>query len=463
MYPPKAFTPRFISLFTVGFLLAKGAVFAADAPAPSPVSVTCDQATGVYASGQKATFTVSRTDASQQAAPTTLTILKNNQEVVFTGTAAGSEKSHAFDFNPPADGWYYCSVTLPSGEKKPAAVTGIVVNPEAYQPSAPIPADYDEFWNAQKARLAAEKAEPKLTPISDAQMAIEAANPDHKSKIEMLEKQGYSVVNLEIPCLDVRPVEGYFAKPANAAKGKHPAILFFHAAGVDGGWCRATAVNTLSLSEKNNALVIDMNAHGMLNGQPQEYYTALANGELKGYQMSGRDSREKFYFLGMFLRLMRAIDFICAQPEWDGRHLICIGISQGGAQTLAAAGLDHRVSATVSIVPGMCDLTGNLANRPAGWPGSANLTPEQAKTYYEKVAPYFDAVNFCIRSKAESFFTVGFVDTTCSAPGIFTAYNQIKQPKHILTVPNKNHHELSSPTAEQTAQYNAFVAAHCKN
>jgi cephalosporin-C deacetylase len=447
--------------FAAFLLLAATSVFAAT---PLPISVSCDEHTGIYATGQKAVFAIERTDASETAAPVTVNILKNNKDVVFSETIPGTEKSRAITFEPPADGWYYCAVNLPGTEKKPSAATGIVVNPAAYQPSVPTPKDFDAFWDSQRARLAAEKVTPKLAPLTDAQRAIEEQNPDHKKKIEDLERQGYFFSNLEIPCLDVRPTEGYFAKPPKAVKGGHPAILYFHAAGVDGSWCRADLGNALSLSERNNALVLDMNAHGMLNGQPQEYYTALANGDLKNYQKMNRDNRDKFYFVGMFLRLMRAIDFLCAQPEWDGKHLICIGISQGGAQTLAAAGLDPRVSATVTIVPGLCDLTGPLVDRPSGWPGigSTDLSDESTRKYLE-IAPYFDAVNFCVRSKAESLFTVGFVDTTCPAPGVFTAYNQLKSAKRIITAPDKGHRELSSPTPEQSAQYNAFVLAHCKN
>lgn len=443
-------------------LLSPGLTFAAD-PVNPILSAACDEACGVYKSGQEATFTITRTDATETSPVATIKILRNNKEALFTGTMAGNEAKQAVPFTPPSAGWYTCSLGLSGTTAKLG--TGIVVNPDAYQPSMACPKDFDDFWAAQKARLAADRAEAKLTPLTDEQLAIETANPDHKKKIEGLLRNGFNVENLEIPCLDVRPVEGYFATPKAASPKGHPAILFFHAAGVDGGWCRATAVNALVLSERFNALVVDMNAHGMLNGQPQDYYTGLANGELKGYPNIGRDSREKFYFLGMFLRLMRAIDFVCSQPEWDGKHLICIGISQGGAQTLAAAGLDQRVSAVVATVPGMCDLTGPNAARPAGWPGVGALDQSDpaVKKYFDEVAPYFDAVNFCARSKAESLLTVGFVDVTCPAPGIFTAYNQLKPAKRIITVPDKGHKELSTPTPELNDTYNAFVQAHCKN
>jgi len=432
--------------------------------AQSALGVACDRPDGVYGSGRAAVFTVTRSDAAETAPPATIKILRNNREVVATETMSPAEKTHALRFMPPADGWYFCSVTLPGEEKKPAATTGVVFNPDAYSPSMPAPDDFDAFWAAQKARLAAEKAVPIFAPLTPGQKQLETQNPDHLKKIESLEKQGLACFNLTIPCLDVRPVEGYYARPKSPVKGGHPAILLFHAAGVAGGWCRASLVTALGTADKYNAIVVDMNAHGMLNGQPQSYYDALEKGELAGYQNRGKESRGQFYFLGMFLRLMRGIDFLATQPEWDGKHLICIGISQGGAQVLAAAGLDSRVSAAVATVPGMCDLTGPVAGRPAGWPGigDGKLDDEKTKQCLATVR-YFDAVNFCARSRAETLVTVGFVDTTCSAPGVFTAYNQLKGAKRIITVPDKGHHALSSPTPELSAEYSAFVMAHTQN
>lgn len=430
------------------------------ARAESGITVGLDQPAGVYASGHEAVFTINRGDASDAAPAAIIKILRNNREVVATETMPGAEKTHAMHFTPPADGWYFCSVTVAGEEKAPAATTGIVVNPDAYAPSLPAPDDFDSFWSAQKARLAGEKATPVLAPLTPEQKQVETKNPDYLKRIESLEKQGLACFNLTIPCLDARPVEGYFARPKAPVRGGHPAILLFHAAGVNGSWCPATLISALGQADKYNAIVLDLNAHGMLNGQPQAYYDALAKGDLLNYQTRGRESRDHYYFLGMFLRLMRGLDFLAAQPEWDGKHLICIGISQGGAQVLAAAGLDARVSAALATVPGMCDLTGPVAGRPAGWPGLAEVKIDDEKTKQNiETERYFDAVNFCARSKAATLITVGFVDVTCPAPGIFTAYNQLKGARRIITVPDKGHHALSSPTRELQEQYDAFIRA----
>eukprot|EP01052_Picozoa_sp_SAG31_P007667 SAG31_NODE_369_length_16731_cov_36.453283_4_plen_153_part_00 len=89
--------------------------------------------------------------------------------------------------------------------------------------------------------------------------------------------------------------------------------------------------------ERNTALQV---LHGIANGQPAEYYETLASGELANYQLRNRGDREGCYFLGMMLRLLRGIDVLTAQPQWDGRTVAVFGVSQGGFQAIAAAGLD---------------------------------------------------------------------------------------------------------------------------
>jgi len=100
---------------------------------------------------------------------------------------------------------------------------------------------------------------------------------------------------------------------------------------------------------------MDINAHGIPNGKPAEYYQQLAQGRLKNYPLAGRESRDTSYFRGMFLRLVRAIDYLTSRPEWDGQTVMVIGHSQGGGQALVAGGLDQRVTFIAAGVPALCD------------------------------------------------------------------------------------------------------------
>jgi cephalosporin-C deacetylase-like acetyl esterase len=185
---------------------------------------------------------------------------------------------------------------------------------------------------------------------------------------------------------------------------------------------------------------MDINAHGIPNGRPAQYYADLDKGELQGYRTRGKESRETVYFLGMFLRLVRAIDFLTAQPEWDGRTVIVHGSSQGGAQSIVAAGLDPRVTFFAAGVPAMCDHTGFLAGRINGWPKfiSNNATELPNPKAIEAVR-YYDAMNFATRTKAAGIITVGFIDTTCPPTSVYAAYNALRGVKLIFNDPPSTH------------------------
>jgi cephalosporin-C deacetylase-like acetyl esterase len=203
-------------------------------------------------------------------------------------------------------------------------------------------------------------------------------------------------------------------------------------------------------------LSLDINAHGIPNGKPAEFYTALQTGELKDYRAHGNKDRETVYFKGMFLRLIRAIDFLTAQPEWDGKTLIVFGSSQGGFQALAAAGLDARVTFICAGVPAGCDHTGSQANRVNGWPKIVPNGPDgKPDPAALQASRYFDCVNFATRAKCRgAAVTVGFIDTTCPPSSVYAAYNALTVPKTIHFDTLAGH--TNTPAAQKFMQQAAF-------
>lgn len=327
-----------------------------------------------------------------------------------------------------------CSVmveALLNGRKQ---AMGMMVAPEKLKPGTTRPKDFDAYWNNEKQQLEALRMEVKTKEV--------------EPKVD-----GYICQDIEINCTGPKPSRGYFAKPENAKVRSLPIVLLVHAAGVKGDWCRSKAEAALRYAKMGNgALCFDLNAHGMLNGQPDEYYSDLENGELKNYSIQGIESRDEFYFRGMYLRLLRTIEFLTRQPEWDKKRIIVIGESQGGGQALAAAGLDPRVSAVVATVPAMCDWGGTFLGRKGGWP-----QPFEHKGDKEKMLnslTYFDAAHLLKNSNATLVVEVGLVDQTCPSTSIYAAINQAKGTKIIYPVPYREH---SWPTANQRKHWDPFV------
>ena len=321
------------------FAASLTSLFAAAAGKPASdytLTVTPDHADALYHAGETVTFTIKLTRAGQPVEGAVVSWItakdgvaptQNGKVMLTNGTGTVTAK-----LDEP--GFLQCRAGFVSPEKNSVvAYGGAGFDPLKIKPSLPVPDDFDAFWAAQKKKLAAVPVNARLTP-----------QPSPVKEVEVFDLQADSVG---------APVSGYFARPEGAKAKSLPVILFVHGAGVSsaslGGAAGWAAKSFLSL---------DLNAHGIPNGKDKQYYTDLSNGELKSYPTRGRESRETFYFLGMFLRLVRALDFLTAQPEWDGRTVVVHGSSQGGYQSIVAAGLDPRVTFFAAGVPAGCDHTG---------------------------------------------------------------------------------------------------------
>ncbi len=323
-------------------------------------------------------------------------------------------------------GFLRCQATAIRPDGRPIegakAMAAAAVEPDKITPSREAPMDFNAFWSEQKERLAEIPLEAELVS-----MPALAGQPV-EAELELFD--------LKVRTNAEWPVSGYYARPAGAAKGTLPAVLWTHGAGV----VSANAVKALSGARKG-FLSLDINAHGIENGQPKEYYEWLySEGRLKDYRYQGRENRDGMYFRGMFLRVVRAIDFLAAQPEWDGRVMAVIGHSQGGAQALVAGGLDDRVTFIGAGVPAMCDHTGMLRRRIAGWPKLVPMLPDgKPDPVVAEVSRYFDAVNFAARCQADAVVSVGFIDTTCPPTSCYAAFNQLRGEVEILNEPAMGH------------------------
>jgi cephalosporin-C deacetylase len=439
---------RIVALVLLLSAIAVPTAVAAGRAATSPLAVNSEEKSGIYSLGSEVVFTVKPAEGAEAVdwEKVTVAITRDGWDKVAPSETKRSGESRAVRFTPEAVGWYLCEAS-PAGDGRKTAVAraGVVVSPEKIAPSMAEPKDLDEFWNARRAALAAMPLKADLKPVEGPDPQIEC-------------------FSLEAPCPQTNPVRGYYARPKEAKSRGYPAILFLRAAGVSGDWCKASIKNAASLAKQCDAIVIDINAHGMLNGQPPEYYRDLEQKELRNYWTQGTDDRDKFYFVGMYVRLLRSIEFIAAQEQWDGQHLITIGESQGGGQALAAAGLDKRVSAVVALVPAMCDFAGPVVKRPGGWPQpiGRDVENEQTKKVIDAVR-YCDNVNLAMRSRAETLIFVGLIDTTCSPPGVFATYNNLPGAKRIVVYPHKPHNGLPREDAwigEITSLQDDFIHKH---
>ena len=96
----------------------------------------------------------------------------------------------------------------------------------------------------------------------------------------------------------------------------------------------------------------------------------------RNYQAVGDTDRETSYFLKMYLRESRALDYLLTRPDWDGKTIVVMGGSMGGQQSLALAGLrPDKMSAVLVCVPAGADTNGDLHGRKAGYPNWRSTDP----------------------------------------------------------------------------------------
>ncbi|MCI5779635.1 MAG: acetylxylan esterase [Lentisphaeria bacterium] len=285
---------------------------------------------------------------------------------------------------------------------------GVLIEPDRLGPVRPIPGDFDAFWARELRKLAA-------IPLTATRRTI--ARTDK-----------WRGEDVEIPAVDGIPVKGYLVMPPESAERSLPAVVYFHGAGFKSAQLRT------ELGDR--AIVFDVNAHGVPNGMPSEFYKELnRNPPPDRRTRSGRDDREKSYFKNMFLRTARALDFVKSLPEWDGRTLIVAGRSQGGAQALAAAALVPEVTLCIANVPALADHGGAAANRRPGWP---QLVPE-SDPKIAAASDYVDVIHLASRIRCEVLMSAGLVDTICPPASVYLVYRNIRTKKHLTLFPRMGH------------------------
>jgi len=278
---------------------------------------------------------------------------------------------------------------------------GAAVAPTRLGLSTPRPADFDSFWDGKLAAQAKVPINAVLTPV-------ETDVPSVTMSIFALDALGSHA-------------HGYVAKPAR--EGKFPAIIQLQYAGV-------YALNAHADAERaaEGWLVLNVDSHDKLPSDP--------SGNIpQGYQAVGNTDREKSYFLDMYLRDSRALDYLLTRPDWDGKTVVLMGGSMGGQQSIVLAGLrPDKITAALVCVPAGADSNGNLHGRKAGYPFWPSENPDAMLT-----GLYFDTVNFASRIQAPVMAGMGFIDTVSPPAGVWTMLNQIPVPKEPLPMIDSEH------------------------
>jgi cephalosporin-C deacetylase-like acetyl esterase len=372
------------------------------APPPAPL-FTPFKANGIYLVGEKVGWTVSPPAAGELSATTfTYTISKNNAVRVASGTLDLSSAHAIIEAAIDEPAMVYVQVRAADAATGPSINLGAAVAPGKLPPSVPRPSDFDAFWDGKLNAQAAVPINPSLTPMETAIAGIEL----YTVRLDSLGSH----------------VQGYLAKPAR--DGRFPALIIYQYAGV-----YALQTRTVTDRAAEGWLVFDVDSHDM----PPDQATAP-----RDYQAVGNTDRETSYFLNMYLRDSRAVDYIAGRPDWDGRTIAVMGTSMGGQQSVVAAALNPRVTAVLVNEPAGADTNADLHGRKGGYPNWPSADPKIMQT-----ALYFDTVNFASRIKAPAAVAMGFIDTIAPPAGIWSMLNQIRGATEAIPMAESDHNNIT--------------------
>ena len=402
-------------------LALRAASAAAMAAKPKPaveVVVRTDRTSAVYKCGEEVVFKVSVVEHGQPvtSGKVGVTVTLHGGKVIerkFIELRTAPVETKGSLAQP---GFLRCTVTFAKDGKRYVGYAGAGFEPEQIKPTAVVPTDFDEFWRAGRKRLEAIPLDLQLTPLP-------------KSSDGTQENFKFSIASI-----DGTRCYGFLSVP----KGREPPFSAYVA--VPGAGPGPSGPGGRSWAAKG-VLAMVVSVHAYDCGQPvaeiKKCYAAL---NVKGiYSHQGAPDREAYYFRRAIFGMDRAVSYLASRPDFDSKHLVVDGSSQGGGSALILAGLNPHVTAAAANVPAMCDHAGHLAERAPGWPGLLRGKAGEDIAPYLKMSGYFDAVNFARRITCPVIVSVGFIDRTCCPSSVYSAYNVIQSRKRLFTDPRASH------------------------
>ena len=295
-------------------------------------------------------------------------------------------------------------------------------SPELLVPYTKNPADFDAFWKAN--------LEQARKEVKNEQLLVK------REKVERYCTDDFDCYLLKLHTDRRHYIYGYLTMP-KYQNSTYPIVLCPPGAGIK--TIKEPMRNTYYV--KNGFIRLEIEIHGLNPEMTDEEFKEIStafSGE-NGYLENGLDNRDNYYMKHVYTACVRALDYLCSLPEWDGKNVFVQGGSQGGALSLITAGLDARVTACVANHPALSDMAGYAeAGRTGGYPHlhreNQMLTPEKIQTLQ-----YYDVVNFARRIKCPAYLTWGYNDNTCPPTTSYIVWNLITAPKESLLTPINEH------------------------
>ena len=291
--------------------------------------------------------------------------------------------------------------------------------------------DFDEFWAAAKARLAAIDMKAELTEIT--------AKSTASRKVYLVEMQSVP----DGPTGDPVTVRGYYLEPQDGKK--HPVLI--HYFGYD-DQKPTTKLSCPSGGSSQEYAEFYFSTRGqVLNNRPASLRFEDGKGDFVNiygdwfaYNFGKKDA---YYYRGAFMDCVQAIRFMATRPTSDLNNVFAEGSSQGGAFSYAAAALsDIPVRAIAPCVAFLGDFPDYFSI--VSWPGDTARKNKGSMTDDEMYAflSYFDTKNLATRITCAVMACSGLQDGTCPPHTNVAPFNNLNTTDKEYYFYPKMQHEV---------------------
>lgn len=263
-----------------------------------------------------------------------------------------------------------------------------------YEPKTTRQTDFKKFWKDALAESAATPLDVKMTRV-----------PEKCTDTVDAFKVSYAT-------LGGRRIYGWYARPK--APGKYPAQVRYPSSGIYPLAGPEAAADRCCLWILIHGFDVDLSNMPTGDDPGKNYWTA------------GIESPKTSMWRTIYISLVRAVDFMVAQPEVDPKRVAVTGGSQGGGLSMAAAGLDPRIGFCMPSHNGLPRLDWTVKYEPGYWPFGMGAKPKgQTEEQFLTTLSYFDAANFTQDIQCPVVAAVGMMDTVTAAG------NQICAVAHV--------------------------------
>ncbi|MDN4525174.1 acetylxylan esterase [Fictibacillus fluitans] len=235
-------------------------------------------------------------------------------------------------------------------------------------------------------------------------------------------------------------IRGYYARPKKM--GIYPGLVWYHGYNYsfDGG-----------IHETVNWALHGYAVFGMLarGQQGSEDNMVSSHGHSSGWLTKGVLDKETYYYRGVYMDAVRAVEVLSRFEEVDHKRIGVIGGSQGGGIALAAAALSPIPAVVVSIHPFLSHFQRSIDVATQG-PYleindffRRNTRPELEEQTMETLS-YFDVMNLAPMVTCTTLMSIGLIDDITPPSTVFAVYNHLQTEKE-LKVYRYFGHEYTSP------------------